>query len=407
MKDKLCFTIMGFGKKTDFSTGKTYDLDKTYANIIKPAVENCGYTSVRADEIQDSGIIDKSMYALLVRADLVIADITTLNPNAIYELGIRHAARPNHTVILKDKEGKIPFDLDHNRFLIYTHLGDDVGASEAQECQNRLQQMIKSIEAQGGTDSPLFEYLNGITPHKLSDEDYKQVISRLLQKENHVFAFSEKAKELKANGDFIGSSLLWEKASSIMPDEHYFIQQHALCLYKSEHPSKETSLLSALTIISKIYSEDDTNDPETLGLVGAIYKRLFETNGDKETLNLSINAYKRGYILSRNYYTGENYATCLDMLAETTIDEEEAASSRFEAKRTRKEIIESLSKQIQDTYSQDPKWAYATLANCNLHLRNYDEANKYESLFFKENPDQWEVETYHAHKPKFSDKLDG
>lgn len=111
MRSKLCFTIMGFGKKTDFSTGKTYDLDKTYTNIIKPAVEKCGYTSIRADEIQDSGLIDKSMYALLVRAELVIADITTLNPNAIYELGIRHAARPNHTVILKDREGKIPFDL--------------------------------------------------------------------------------------------------------------------------------------------------------------------------------------------------------------------------------------------------------------------------------------------------------
>ena len=128
---KICFSIMGFGKKTDFSTGKTYDLDKTYLNIIKPAVEKCGYVSIRADEIQDSGLIDKSMYALLIKADLVIADITTLNPNAIYELGIRHAARKNHTIILKDKEGKIPFALDHNRFLIYTHLGEDIGATEA------------------------------------------------------------------------------------------------------------------------------------------------------------------------------------------------------------------------------------------------------------------------------------
>jgi hypothetical protein len=120
MTQKLCFTIMGFGKKTDFSTGRNYDLDKTYINIIKPAVESSGYTSIRADEILDAGLIDKSMYALLVKADLVIADITTLNPNALYELGIRHASRPNSTIILKDKDGKIPFDLDHNRFLIYT-----------------------------------------------------------------------------------------------------------------------------------------------------------------------------------------------------------------------------------------------------------------------------------------------
>ena len=31
-----CFVIMGFGKKTDFATGRTLDLDKTYKNIIKP-----------------------------------------------------------------------------------------------------------------------------------------------------------------------------------------------------------------------------------------------------------------------------------------------------------------------------------------------------------------------------------
>jgi hypothetical protein len=46
------------------------------------------------------------MYALLIRADLVIADITTFNPNAIYELGIRHAAKPFSTIVMKEKDGK-------------------------------------------------------------------------------------------------------------------------------------------------------------------------------------------------------------------------------------------------------------------------------------------------------------
>lgn len=62
---------MGFGK-SDPDTGKTYDLDKTYQNIIKPAVLNCGYECVRADEILDSGIIDKSMYALLIQRILLL-----------------------------------------------------------------------------------------------------------------------------------------------------------------------------------------------------------------------------------------------------------------------------------------------------------------------------------------------
>lgn len=109
------FRYYGIRKKTDLSTGKTLDLDKTYKNIIKPAVEKAGLQCVRADEIQDSGLIDKSMYALLMHADLVVADISTYNPNAIYELGVRHAVRPYSTIIIKEQEGVIPFDLNHNR----------------------------------------------------------------------------------------------------------------------------------------------------------------------------------------------------------------------------------------------------------------------------------------------------
>ncbi|MDB4609366.1 hypothetical protein OAF23_07030 [Flavobacteriaceae bacterium] len=105
----ICFVIMGFGKKSDPESGKTFDLNKTYKNIIRPAVIEAGFECIRADEIKDSGLIDKSMYALLMQAELVIADITTYNPNAIYELGIRHAVRPFSTIILKEKDGKIPF----------------------------------------------------------------------------------------------------------------------------------------------------------------------------------------------------------------------------------------------------------------------------------------------------------
>ena len=37
--EKICFVIMGYGKKTDPTLGKTFDLDVTYNNIIRPAVQ--------------------------------------------------------------------------------------------------------------------------------------------------------------------------------------------------------------------------------------------------------------------------------------------------------------------------------------------------------------------------------
>ena len=83
MNKKICFVVMGFGKKKDPETNRTIDLDQTYQQIIRPAVEASGLECVRADEITETGIIDRSMYALLYRADVVIADISTYNPNGL------------------------------------------------------------------------------------------------------------------------------------------------------------------------------------------------------------------------------------------------------------------------------------------------------------------------------------
>src|SRR5258708_3547300 len=95
-----CFVVMGFGKKTDFEMGRTLDLDKTYKYIIKPAVMDAGLTCIRADEITHSGPIDVPMYEQLLQADVVVADLSTSNKNAYYELGVRHALRPYSTVVI-------------------------------------------------------------------------------------------------------------------------------------------------------------------------------------------------------------------------------------------------------------------------------------------------------------------
>jgi len=88
-----CFVIMGFGEKTDFQSNpqRVLNLNRTYEDIIKPAVKEAGHTCVRADEIIHSTVIDKPMYDNLLSADLVIADLSTANVNAVYELGVRHA----------------------------------------------------------------------------------------------------------------------------------------------------------------------------------------------------------------------------------------------------------------------------------------------------------------------------
>jgi len=407
---KICFVIMGYGKKTDPTLGKTYDLDLTYNTIIKPAVVNAGFECVRGDEVLESGTIDKSMYALLIHSDLVIADITTFNPNAIYELGIRHAAKPFSTIVMKEKDGNIPFDLNHNKTFTYSHMGEDIGYTETTRCVKELTNLIIEIDKSKEVDSPLFHNIRGVQPYILPEEEYIQVIKDLAEKEKSLFALVENAKVEMKNENFAQATKLWKKACEKVQSDSYFIQQYALCTYKDSTVSPDVALIDALGIIKKLEPENrNTNDPETLGITGAIYKRLW-LNSPKsiEYLNRAIDYYKRGFTINQDYYTGENYALCLDLKSEAITDEHERIYLEIEARKTRQEIINIIDTLKEDEdfeIRSDLKWIYATLANCNLALGNNGEYDTYEAKFLSSNPDSWNIESYMQSIDKIKSKL--
>jgi hypothetical protein len=94
----LCFVDMPFGQKPDLKSGVLVDFDQIYDNAIKPAIEQCGLEPLRGDEESTGGIIHSAMFARLLLAEFVVADLTLANANVFYELGIRHAAKPFTTV---------------------------------------------------------------------------------------------------------------------------------------------------------------------------------------------------------------------------------------------------------------------------------------------------------------------
>src|SRR5438046_10151064 len=150
-----CFGIMGFGKKTYFETGRVLEHYQSYINLIKPAVEAAGLKCIRADDIVHSGLIDLPMYEQLLKADVVVADLSTSNRNALYELGVRHALRPYTTVIIAEEMMmKSPtFDLSHIVIRKYRHLGEDIGVSEAKRFTSQLTDAIRQIMAIAPTSS--------------------------------------------------------------------------------------------------------------------------------------------------------------------------------------------------------------------------------------------------------------
>ena len=390
-RERICFVIMGFGKKQDPYTNRTIDLDAAYNKIIQPSVVACGYECIRADEILDSGTIDRSMYALLYKADLVIADITTDNANALYELGTRHALRPFSTIIIKGGESKIPFDLEHIRILSYEHLGNEISKKEAQRSVRELKSIINAVTENPVTDSPLYTYIPKIEQPKISDEYLEEIIGELRAKENTVYCLSEQAKRFMHEKRFEEAAKKWHRLREMVENDIFYIQQEALCTYKSEKPEKIPALTNALQIMASIKEQTDT---ETLGITGAINKRLWYETEAVSYLDEAIKVYKKGWTLHEDYYTGENYALCLEQKSILEKDERHKIYKQVEAEEIRKQIIGIILPTLEEEEPEELKWKYATLANCYLALGDVKKEQEYDQKFKEQNPEGWENETY-------------
>lgn len=335
------------------------------------------------------------MYALLYKADLVIADITTDNANALYELGTRHALRPFSTIIIKGGESKIPFDLGHTRILSYEHLGNEISKKEAQRSVRELKSTIKAVTENPVPDSPLYTYIPKIEQPKISDEDLDEIIGELRAKENTVYSLSEQAKRFMHEKRFEEAAQKWHKLRQMVENDIFYIQQEALCTYKSEKPGKVQALTNALQIMTSIKEQTDT---ETLGITGAINKRLWYETKDESYLDYAIEMYRKGWTLHQDYYTGENYALCLEQKSILEKDERHKIHKQVEAEEIRKQIIDVILPTLEEEEPEELKWKYATLANCYFALGDVKKQQEYDQKFKEQNPEDWEIKTYLENK---------
>lgn len=396
----FCFVVMGFGVKTDYETGRTLGLDATYEAIIEPAVKGAGLRCIRADEFVHSGVIDRRMYEALYRADLVVADISTGNVNAVYELGVRHALRPYSTIIMKERDGRLHFDFDHVVTFRYEHLGADIEAREATRARRELAELIGSVIAAKEADSPVYQWLPQLQRPKLSEEEIEAMVDDTEANERRLSVYVRSGKEASSASRHADAAKAFANAHAISPEEPYFIQQWALATYKSSSPSEEAALLEGLEIIDAL-EPDTSNDPETLGITGAMHKRLWMLKGERGSLDKAIAYYGRGFEVRRDYYNGENLATCLDYRSKIHRDPTERDYDRRRASKVRESIVRNLEHAIEaDSFRErtDRKWVFATLANCYFALDNRAAGDRFEAKFYRERPADWEVETYESGK---------
>jgi hypothetical protein len=107
-KAPLCFVIGPIGK--DASPERKH-ADLLLHTGIKEILEakGFGYKVKRADEDTDPGMIGDRVISDLIHAELVVADLSDLNPNAFYELGIRHSTE-KPTIHIARSGTPLPFD---------------------------------------------------------------------------------------------------------------------------------------------------------------------------------------------------------------------------------------------------------------------------------------------------------
>ena len=148
---------MPFGKKTDLD-GKPIDFDFVYQNVIKDAVEETGLACVRCDEIIDTGSIHFKMFHGIFEADVAVVDITSLNANVFYELGIRHALNKHVTLIIRKAGSPIPFNINGLTSIEYNFDSDEgIRKSKA-----TIQEYIKNGLEKQNVDSFVHQALDNL-----------------------------------------------------------------------------------------------------------------------------------------------------------------------------------------------------------------------------------------------------
>lgn len=181
-KDKTCFIITPIGDgKSDIRRAADGVIDA----VIVPALIEIGFQEENikvAHRMANPGSINKQVITSILQSDIAIANLTTLNPNVMYELAIRHAVRK--PVIQICQEGtRLPFDITEERTIFYTN--DMAGVLELND--NFRNMVVQAIEDEE-PDNPIYRVIEANTIMKNVDEDdpSRFLLNRMNSLENNL-----------------------------------------------------------------------------------------------------------------------------------------------------------------------------------------------------------------------------
>lgn len=158
--ETMCFIITPIG---DHDSVERRHADVILKSVIEPVMKEFDLAPRRADQIDRSGIITQQIFECIANAKLCVADLSFSNPNAFYELGIRHMCKLP-TIQLIRRGDKIPFDVSQGR-TIRIDMTDVYTVVESIESAKReLREHVKHAVSPDfkGDDNPVNVYLPGL-----------------------------------------------------------------------------------------------------------------------------------------------------------------------------------------------------------------------------------------------------
>lgn len=349
MSKQTCFIDMPFGNKVDSKSGATIAFDQIYDTGICPAIEDAGLQCIRGDREVTGGLIHTAMFARLLIAEFVVADMTTANPNVFYELGVRHAARPYTTIPIFATLGAPPFDVNGVRAIPY-EVTDGKLAPEAAKAlrQAILARLQHGLQGPVSPDSPLFQlfdrYPGVAMSHEVTDVFRDRVDYSILFRDRLAAARARKPqaaavealKEIERELGNIAASergvvvdlmlsyrgveahdevvALFERMSGDLREAVTVRQQLAFSLNRRNAASDRDRAVRVLEELRAKHGDS----AETLGLLGRVYKdRWQQAEGEDDPaaagwLDCAIDTYRRGFEAEpMDYFPGINALTLL------------------------------------------------------------------------------------------------
>lgn len=251
-----CFIIMPIADCDGYEKGH---FSKVYEDIFKPACLGASFKPVRADEVKQTNLIHLDILQKLIDSPMAICDLSSRNPNVLFELGLRQAF-DKPTVLVQEIGTPKIFDIAPLR---YTEYRKELKYREVLEDQESLSEVIlatKEATDRGEGVNSIVNILSLAGPATLkevSDQDSSkllQLVRAEMSEMRNDFRYAMKELDYKASSMPKNSM---HNASRRIREAKMFIDKAMMRADETNEKSEAIDLLNrAQSILIRILESD-------------------------------------------------------------------------------------------------------------------------------------------------------